>query len=58
MEIEALQAILMDDIKEIDPSESGLSTNNQCFQITLSAQDDDLDESTRTPGLLVSANVR
>ncbi|XP_058068170.1 uncharacterized protein LOC131217277 isoform X2 [Magnolia sinica] len=49
MEIEALQAILMDDIKEIDSSDSGLSTNNQCFQITLSPQDDDLDESIYTP---------
>eukprot|EP00262_Sarcandra_glabra_P008197 TRINITY_DN21512_c0_g1_i1.p1 TRINITY_DN21512_c0_g1~~TRINITY_DN21512_c0_g1_i1.p1 ORF type:complete len:254 (-),score=61.88 TRINITY_DN21512_c0_g1_i1:205-966(-) len=49
MEIEALQAILMDDIKEIDPSESGLRTDNRCFEITLSPQDDDVDESTYTP---------
>ncbi|XXG48257.1 hypothetical protein AAC387_Pa02g2758 [Persea americana] len=49
MEIEALQAILMDDIKEIDSSESGLYTNSRCFQITLSPQDDDIDESTYTP---------
>lgn len=49
MEIEALQAILMDDIKEIDPNESGLSTNYRCFQITLSPQDDDVDEANYTP---------
>ncbi|XP_038981230.1 RWD domain-containing protein 1 [Phoenix dactylifera] len=49
MEIEALQAILMDDIKEIDSTESGLSTNNRCFQIVLSPQDDDMDESNYTP---------
>nr|XP_029119492.1 RWD domain-containing protein 1 isoform X2 [Elaeis guineensis] len=49
MEIEALQAILMDDIEEIDSTESGLSTNNRCFQIVLSPQDDDMDESNYTP---------
>ncbi|ERN15437.1 RWD domain-containing protein 1 isoform X3 [Amborella trichopoda] len=49
MEIEALQAILMDDIKEIEPSESGLSTDNHCFQITLSPQDDDADEQVGIP---------
>ncbi|KAG0459794.1 hypothetical protein HPP92_022922 [Vanilla planifolia] len=49
MEIEALQAILMDDIKEIDPSESGLKTTSRCFQITLSPQDDDLDVANSTP---------
>ncbi|KAG9455571.1 hypothetical protein H6P81_000079 [Aristolochia fimbriata] len=49
MEIEALEAILMDDIKEIDSAESGLSTNNRCFQITLSPQDDEFDESAYTP---------
>ncbi|KAF7134464.1 hypothetical protein RHSIM_Rhsim08G0231100 [Rhododendron simsii] len=56
MEIEALEAILMDDFKEIHSSESGLNTSNRCFQITLSPQgyspyhsflqDDDADEST------------
>ncbi|KAL2516324.1 RWD domain-containing protein 1 [Forsythia ovata] len=46
MEIEALEAILMDDFKEIHSSESGLSTSNRCFQITLSPQDDDAEEST------------
>ncbi|KAL2493181.1 Ubiquitin-conjugating enzyme family protein [Abeliophyllum distichum] len=46
MEIEALEAILMDEFKEIHSSESGLSTSNRCFQITLSPQDDDADEST------------
>uniref|UniRef100_A0A0E0JK41 RWD domain-containing protein n=1 Tax=Oryza punctata TaxID=4537 RepID=A0A0E0JK41_ORYPU len=49
MEVEALQAILMDDIKEIDPSESGLSTTARCFQILLSPQDDDFDESAYVP---------
>ncbi|VAH61027.1 unnamed protein product [Triticum turgidum subsp. durum] len=38
MELEALQAILMDDIKEIDPSESGIDTNSRCFEILLSPQ--------------------
>ncbi|GAV80264.1 RWD domain-containing protein [Cephalotus follicularis] len=46
MEIEALEAILMDDFKEIHSSESGLNTSNRCFQITLSPQDDEADEST------------
>ncbi|TVU34122.1 hypothetical protein EJB05_15951, partial [Eragrostis curvula] len=93
MEVEALQAILMDDIKgslclshfspnlfshcfmralssscrckflvhklivvlrfgadaEIDPSESGLSTTARCFEIILSPQDDDFDESAYVP---------
>ncbi|KAK3161043.1 hypothetical protein QOZ80_1BG0070900 [Eleusine coracana subsp. coracana] len=49
MEVEALQAILMDDIKEIDPSESGLSTTARCFEILLSPQDDDFDESAYVP---------
>jgi hypothetical protein len=49
MEVEALQAILMDDIKEIDPSESGLSTTTRCFEILLSPQDDDFDESANVP---------
>lgn len=49
MEIEALEAILMDEFKEIDPSESGVSTTSRCFQITLSLQDDDLDASNHTP---------
>ncbi|XWS16248.1 hypothetical protein CRYUN_Cryun34aG0068800 [Craigia yunnanensis] len=38
MEIEALEAILMDEFKEIHSGESGLSTSNRCFQITLSHQ--------------------
>ncbi|RVX17115.1 RWD domain-containing protein 1 [Vitis vinifera] len=49
MEIEALQAILMDDFKEIDPSESGLNTSNRCFQITLSPQEDEADVATTIP---------
>ncbi|KAJ4957798.1 hypothetical protein NE237_024909 [Protea cynaroides] len=50
MEIEALQAILMDDFREIGSPESGLNTSNRCFQITLCPQDDDdADELTTTP---------
>ncbi|CAN0878072.1 RWD domain-containing protein 1 [Linum grandiflorum] len=52
MEIEALEAILMDEFKEIRPSESGLNTSARCFQITISPQDqqdDDIDQSTTTP---------
>ncbi|KAL4368082.1 hypothetical protein GQ457_05G025090 [Hibiscus cannabinus] len=52
MEIEALEAILMDEFKEIHSGESGLNTSNRCFQITLSPQDDDADQSTTTPVLL------
>ncbi|XP_057514500.1 uncharacterized protein LOC130796202 isoform X2 [Actinidia eriantha] len=52
MEIEALEAILMDEFKEIHSSESGLNTSNRCFQITLSPQDDDADDSTATSVLL------
>ncbi|KAL3511712.1 hypothetical protein ACH5RR_024429 [Cinchona calisaya] len=46
MEIEALEAILMDEFKEIHSSESGLNTSNRCFQITLSPQDEEADESS------------
>ncbi|XP_022150408.1 RWD domain-containing protein 1 [Momordica charantia] len=49
MEIEALEAILMDDFKEIHSSESGLNTSSRCFQITLSPQDDEADEPTTYP---------
>ncbi|KAI5651206.1 hypothetical protein M9H77_37211 [Catharanthus roseus] len=45
MEIEALEAILMDDFKEIHSSESGLNTSNRCFQITVYPQEDETDES-------------
>ncbi|EPS71365.1 hypothetical protein M569_03392, partial [Genlisea aurea] len=45
MEIEALEAILMDDIKEIHSAESGLNTSKRCFLITISPQDDEADES-------------
>ncbi|XP_065866497.1 uncharacterized protein [Euphorbia lathyris] len=48
MEIEALEAILMDEFKEIHSSESGLNTSNRCFQITIIPQDDE-DESTDIP---------
>ncbi|XVF26916.1 hypothetical protein REPUB_Repub14bG0061500 [Reevesia pubescens] len=57
MEIEALEAILMDEFKEIHSGESGLGTSNRCFQITLSPQDDDTDQSTTMPvqlGLIFS----
>ncbi|RYR40573.1 hypothetical protein Ahy_A09g046318 [Arachis hypogaea] len=50
MEIEALEAILMDEFKEIHSGESGLSTSNRCFQITVSAQDDDTEGSFNNPG--------
>ncbi|KAK6911962.1 RWD domain [Dillenia turbinata] len=53
MEIEALEAILMDDFKEIHSSESGLNTSNRCFRITISPQDDEAEEMTRKPVLLV-----
>ncbi|PON96109.1 Ubiquitin-fold modifier-conjugating enzyme [Trema orientale] len=47
MEIEALEAILMDDFKEIHSGESGLNTSNRCFQIKVVPQDDEADfEST------------
>ncbi|KAF3781675.1 RWD domain-containing protein 1, partial [Nymphaea thermarum] len=49
MEIEALQAILMDDIEEIDPNVSGLNTDKRCFQITLVPHDDDADEAISVP---------
>lgn len=57
MEIEALEAILMDEFKEIHPGESGLSTSSRCFQITITPEDDDDDESTSMPvelGLIFS----
>ncbi|XP_010545629.1 PREDICTED: RWD domain-containing protein 1 [Tarenaya hassleriana] len=44
MEIEALEAILMDEFKEIHSGESGLNTSNRCFQILISPQEDDLEE--------------
>lgn len=49
MEIEALQAILMDDMEEIPSSESGLGTTARCFQIRVSPMDDDEDEPTDIP---------
>ncbi|CAM8909695.1 hypothetical protein QQ045_010587 [Rhodiola kirilowii] len=50
MELEALEAILMDDFKEVASGESGLNTSNRCFQITLSPQDDDdIDLSASMP---------
>ncbi|KAK4361847.1 hypothetical protein RND71_017088 [Anisodus tanguticus] len=49
MEIEALEAILMDEFKEIHSSESGLNTSNRCFQITITPQEDD-EESPQSSG--------
>jgi hypothetical protein len=49
MEIEALEAILMDEFKEIHSSESGLNTSNRCFQITVTPQDDELEELAIPP---------
>ncbi|OAE22290.1 hypothetical protein AXG93_1504s1000 [Marchantia polymorpha subsp. ruderalis] len=49
MEIDALQAILMDDIVELNSNESGLHTTARCFQITISPKDDDEDEPTDIP---------
>ncbi|PRQ51260.1 putative ubiquitin-conjugating enzyme/RWD [Rosa chinensis] len=57
MEIEALEAILMDDFKEIHSGESGLNATKRCFQITLSPLDDEADELTTAPvqlGLIFS----
>ncbi|KAM1219429.1 hypothetical protein PS1_046895 [Malus domestica] len=49
MEIEALEAILADDFKEIHSGESGLNTSKRCFQIKVSPVDDESDEFTTTP---------
>lgn len=49
METEALQAILMDDIKELEATECGLKTSSPCFQITISPKDDDEEEPTDIP---------
>uniref|UniRef100_A0A1J3ELH0 RWD domain-containing protein 1 n=1 Tax=Noccaea caerulescens TaxID=107243 RepID=A0A1J3ELH0_NOCCA len=49
MEIEALESILADEFKEIHSSESGLNTSNRCFQITVTPQDDDEEESSIPP---------
>ncbi|XP_057455266.1 uncharacterized protein LOC130746602 [Lotus japonicus] len=51
MEIEALEAILMDEFKEIHSGESGLSTSNRCFQIKI-AQDEDGDMPISYPAQL------
>ncbi|KAF1898474.1 hypothetical protein Lal_00032053 [Lupinus albus] len=51
MEIEALEAILMDEFKEIHSGETGLSTSNRCFQITIS-QDEDSDGLITNPAQL------
>ncbi|KAI3845190.1 hypothetical protein MKX03_024848 [Papaver bracteatum] len=57
MEIEALQAILMDEFEEIDASDSGLNTSNRCFQITISPQEEDDDETSKVLLALVFAHT-
>jgi hypothetical protein len=52
MEIEALEAILMDEFKEIHSGESGLSTSNRCFQIKITAQEEEEDGSITNPAQL------
>eukprot|EP00271_Cylindrocystis_brebissonii_P007956 TRINITY_DN2192_c1_g1_i1.p1 TRINITY_DN2192_c1_g1~~TRINITY_DN2192_c1_g1_i1.p1 ORF type:complete len:252 (+),score=85.97 TRINITY_DN2192_c1_g1_i1:217-972(+) len=49
MEIEALEAILLDDIEEIESDEANLNTDAQCYQITISPMGDDEDEPTEIP---------
>ncbi|XP_021732773.1 RWD domain-containing protein 1-like [Chenopodium quinoa] len=49
MEIEALEAILMDEFKEIHSGESGLNTSNKCYCITISPQEDEGDEPVSMP---------
>ncbi|XP_048432967.1 RWD domain-containing protein 1-like isoform X1 [Pyrus x bretschneideri] len=49
MEIEALEAILADDFKEIHSGENGLNTSTRCFQIKVSPVDDEADEFTTNP---------
>ncbi|KAL9247410.1 hypothetical protein vseg_020845 [Gypsophila vaccaria] len=49
MEIEALEAILMDEFKEIHSGESGLNTSKPCYQIILTPQDDELDDQPSLP---------
>ncbi|GAB4842432.1 hypothetical protein Ancab_012404 [Ancistrocladus abbreviatus] len=61
MEIAALEAILMDDFKEIHSGQSGLSTSSRCFQISIYPQDDETDESASNPvqlGLIFSHTER
>ncbi|KAL4335243.1 hypothetical protein GQ457_07G031430 [Hibiscus cannabinus] len=57
MEIEALEAILMDEFKEIHSADSGLSTSNRCFQITVSPQDEDTDQPTPVQLALVFSHT-
>ncbi|KAI5073389.1 hypothetical protein GOP47_0011402 [Adiantum capillus-veneris] len=49
MEIEALQAILMDDIQEVSSADCSLRTTFPCFQIIVSPKDDDEEEPTSIP---------
>lgn len=49
MEIEALEAILMDEFREIHSGESGLNTSRPCYQITISPQDEEEDDMPSMP---------
>ncbi|XP_026405745.1 uncharacterized protein LOC113301214 isoform X2 [Papaver somniferum] len=57
MEFESLQAILMDEFEEIDASDSGLNTSNRCFQITISPQEEDDEETSKVLLALVFAHT-
>eukprot|EP00959_Pyramimonas_sp_CCMP1952_P276759 5785175-Pyramimonas_sp.AAC.2 len=51
MEIEALEAILMDEFKEVDGQGSdGLDVDTRCFMITIAPKDADEEEPTEIPG--------
>ncbi|KAL2937674.1 RWD domain-containing protein 1 [Bienertia sinuspersici] len=61
MEIEALEAILMDEFREIHSGESGLNTSKPCYHITISPQDDDDEDLSSMPvqlGLIFSHTER
>lgn len=50
MEMEALEAILMDDMKEVDGSgPDGCNTEARCFSITIAPKDEDEEEPTDIP---------
>jgi len=50
MELEALEAILMDDMKEVDGSgPDGCNTEARCFSITIAPKDEDEEEPTDIP---------
>mmetsp|Transcript_26034 Transcript_26034/g.43628 ORF Transcript_26034/g.43628 Transcript_26034/m.43628 type:complete len:211 (-) Transcript_26034:384-1016(-) len=50
MEIEALESILMNDMKEVDgQGPDGLDVDSRCFIITVAPKDEDEDEPTEIP---------